>query len=188
MTFFWLSVLFLPLWTVLCQEPPAPVFYPCPFQGPAYPRPTNVANDAAVKAAIQNTTAVITGALQTGLIDNETTAFSLTAFSTTDKNSIPFYTFHQTPPLLSQAPLGVRKVTDQTVYRLGSLSKVFTVYTLLVVDGFKHFQDSITKFVPGLTKANNGHDPITSTNWDDITLQALASHMGGIGVECEQAE
>ena len=175
--------------TVVCQSTASPLFYPCPFLGSSYAKPTNLVDDLTIKAAAKNTTAVLLDALATGLLDNQTTAFSLTAFSTSDKDSTPFYTFHQTPPALAEAPIGVKHVTSDTVYRLGSLSKVMTVYTLLVADGFKHFQDPISTFIPGLLKHSpNLHaseDPITSTDWEDITLQALASHMGGIGVECE---
>lgn len=184
-----LSVFTLYLATVACQNTAPPLFYPCPFLGSTYLKPVNLINDPTIKAAIKNTTAVILDALATGLLDNQTTAFSLTAFSTSDEDSIPFYTFHQTPPILAEAPIGVKNVTSDTVYRLGSLSKVMTVYTLLVADGFKHFQDPISTFIPALLKGNTNQDassdPITSTNWEEITLQALASHMGGIGVECE---
>jgi len=162
----------------------APVFYPCPFLGPTYLKPTNLGADPVMKAAADNVTAVILEALATGLLDNETTAFSLTAFSTSDETSTPFYTFHQTPPILAEAPLGVKNVTGDTVYRIGSVSKVITVYAHLVADGFKHFQDPISDFLPGLL-TNKDSSPIKSTAWEDITLQALASHMGGIGVECK---
>lgn len=177
--------IFLP--AVACQSdapPPAPVFYPCPFIGPTYLKPVNLGKDPIIKAAADNTTAVILGALATGLVDNQTTAFSLTAFSISDEKSTPFYTFHQTPPILAEAPLGVKNVTGDTVYRVGSLSKVITVYAHLVADGFKHFQDPISDFLPSLLK-NKDSSPIKSTAWEDVTLQALASHMGGIGVGCE---
>ncbi|KEF53924.1 uncharacterized protein A1O9_09719 [Exophiala aquamarina CBS 119918] len=159
--------IFLPAVACLSDAlPGASVFYPCPFIGPTYLQPTNLSKDPTIKAAAGNTTAVLLDAIATGLLENQTTAFSLTAFSTSDEKSTPFYTFHQTPPILAEAPLGVKNVTGDTVYRVGSLSKVLTVNAHLVADGFKHFQD-----------------PIKSTVWDDITLQALASHMGGIGVE-----
>lgn len=171
------------------QDTPAPSFYPCVFLGPSYAKPTQLAKSPVIKAAGDNVTAVLAEALSTGILDNQTTAFSLTAFSTSDVNAIPFYTYHQTPPALAQAPLGVKKVTSDTIYRLGSLSKVITVYTLLVADGFKHFQDPISFFLPNLLKQNTQQqakeDPLVVTDWEDITLQALASHMGGIGVECE---
>ena len=184
-----MSALALFLTSAMGQTPPAPVFYPCPFLGPTYQKPLNLATDAMVNAAAENTTSVVLEALATGALDNQTTAFSLTAFSTSDKESIPFYSYHYTPPALALGPIGVKNVTGNTVYRLGSLSKVITTYTLLVADGFKHFQDPIGNFLPALlqgsTDKNASSDSITSTDWEDVTLQALASHMAGIGVECE---
>lgn len=159
------------------------VLYPCPFQGLTYPRPTNIADASAITAAIQNTTTYVEEALGGGLVDNKSTAFSLTGFSTSDPDAVPFYTYHHTAPAIANGSFGVRQVDSETVYRLGSISKVITVYTLLVADGFKHFQSSISQFLPRLS--GHGTEAITTTDWDDITLQSLASHMGGIGTECE---
>lgn len=173
------------LWALLAAGAQAQLnnFYPCPVGSATYPKPTGIANASIIQAAIKNTTSVVEQALSAGLIDNEETAFSLLAFSTSDPDSTPFYTYHRTPPILANTTVGVKEVNSNTVYRLGSISKIITVYTLLVADGFKNFQSTINQFVPRLS--GHGTEEITSTDWDDITLQALASHMGGIGTECE---
>lgn len=159
----------------------------CPLLGPSYTKPTNLAQDAGIKSAAQVLTEFIHTGLEGGLLDNQTTAFSLTAFSTSDPDSKPFFTFHQTPPILEQSPTGVKEVTGNSVYRVGSVSKVLTAYTLLVVDGFKHFHDSVQELIPQLKESAEAHDDndhTTSTAWNEVTLEALASHLSGIGKEC----
>lgn len=183
------SLLSAQLGVVVSQDTSLSIF-PCPFLGPAFPAPSNVASAPAVTAALQNITGEINLGLNTGYVtngealDNVTSAFSITAFSTADLNSLPFWEFHWSPPALSQVPAGVTNVTGDTVYRIGSLSKVFTVFTWLVTDGFKRFQDTITQHLSGLN-SNRTVDPVARAAWDEITISALASHLSGIGVECK---
>lgn len=75
--------------------------------------------------------------------------------------------------------------TDDTVYRVGSISKLLFLYTFLVEVGHDYWHRSITDFVPELVEAARScsaeSDPLTCPDWDDITLGALASHLAGIG-------
>ena len=84
---------------------------------------------------------------------------------------------------------GVRKAGRDAVYRLGSLTKIFTVYTWLALDGDGKFNDPITKYVPELAAAAGRHgerdDPVRYVSWEDVTVGALASQMGGIIRDCE---
>jgi hypothetical protein len=108
-------------------------FQPCPLLGPAYPKPSNIANDRTIADALQNITASIYAALASGDLENQTTAISLTAFSTSDEQDAPFFSFHHTPPSIAAVKLGVKNVTGDAVYWIGCVSKVLTVYTLLVL-------------------------------------------------------
>lgn len=82
---------------------------------------------------------------------------------------------------------GVRKVDANTVYRLGSLTKIFTIYTWLVQDGDVRWNEGITKYVPELAAAVNGEgfDAVANVAWEDVTIGALASQMAGIVRDCE---
>lgn len=179
-----LVFLLLMTWLVGAQgkEATLPTFYPCPFLGAAFSKPDGIGKDDTIKRATENLTATFKAGLTTGLLDNETTAFSITLFSVSDEENNPFYAFHQTPPSLKMMSRGVKQITSDSVYRLGSVSKLYTVYSLLVADGFKNFYAPITDFIPELLNDTNGNS--TSTKWEEITLQALASHLGGIGAEC----
>lgn len=90
-----------------------------------------------------------------------------------------------TPPNVD--PRGVQKVDSDTVFRLASASKVFPVLALLQINGVD-LNDPVTKYVPQLRDLNKearAQTPIWTVDWDDITLGALASHLGGIGGDSE---
>ena len=90
-----------------------------------------------------------------------------------------------TPP--NKDPRGVQIVGSDTVFRLASVSKLFPVLALLKLDGVS-LEDPVTKYLPelrGLGKQAREQSPIWTVSWDDITLGALASHLGGIGSDCE---
>jgi CubicO group peptidase (beta-lactamase class C family) len=84
---------------------------------------------------------------------------------------------------------GTKAVDANTIYRVGSITKLFTVLTFLVEAGDVHFNEPVTSFVPELRQAaqkiDNALSPIDHVAWEDVTLGALASHMAGIGRDCK---
>ncbi|WJG34905.1 beta-lactamase/transpeptidase-like protein [Fusarium oxysporum Fo47] len=88
--------------------------------------------------------------------------------------------FANTPPKVD--PRGVNKVDSDTVFRLASLSKVFPVLALLKLHKVD-FDDAVTKYVPelrALNKQARKQDAVWAVDWDQVTVGALASHIGGI--------
>jgi CubicO group peptidase (beta-lactamase class C family) len=73
-------------------------------------------------------------------------------------------------------------VDADTVYRIGSLTKIFTVFTFLLEAGDVHFNSPVTNYVPELAALakNTSGNAITRIAWEDITIGELASHMAGI--------
>ena len=161
----------------------------CPLLGASFPAPQNLSGSSIVQSAIQNLTAAIqqagsTGNSSHGTFNTNATSFSIQIFDTT--SSEPLFDFHNSAPLLANASNGVQSVGANTVYRIGSLSKLFTVYTFLVEAGDAHWNDPVTDYVPELkTAAEQSTDSINSVQWSDVTLGALASQMAGIPRECE---
>jgi hypothetical protein len=125
-----------------------------------------------------------TGETPHGPLESNATSFSVQIISATaDK---PLFEFHHTAPALASAPLGVHTVDGNTRYRIGSVSKLFTVYLFLIEAGDLHWSEPITKYVPelrGLGESNG--DFFESVAWDEVTLGSLASHMAGIGRDCK---
>ncbi|KAH7127255.1 beta-lactamase/transpeptidase-like protein [Dactylonectria macrodidyma] len=88
--------------------------------------------------------------------------------------------FAYTPPKLDSR--GVDEVDSDSVFRIASLSKVFPVLALLKLHKVD-INDPITKYLPELRKLNKQaqeQNAIWTTDWDSVTIRALASHLSGI--------
>ncbi|TVY68709.1 Beta-lactamase-like protein sdnR [Lachnellula suecica] len=154
----------------------------CPLLGPVYPRPTDLLNSPIMQAAFANMTAQIDAVAAAA--QGQQNSFSLEIFSTNTNTSE--YTYHHTAPNLPTFnSTGVEKVDGNSVYRLGSLTKLFTIYTFLIQSGDIHWNTPITTYVPELkaiAAAQTG-DATVKVSWNDITIGALASHMAGIAAD-----
>ena len=88
-----------------------------------------------------------------------------------------------TAPLLGNYTDGEpTKVTENTAFRIASISKVFTVLAILLQEqeGKLSMKDPVTKYLPGLAKGKirGGVD------WHHISLESLASQLSGVPREC----
>ena len=92
-----------------------------------------------------------------------TNSFSVSATSR-DKT---FFSHHYTAPLKDES--GVHKVKGDTVYRIASVTKLFTVLAVLLEERI-HLNDSIGEYIKEL----NG------TVWKDVTLRLLTSQLAAL--------
>lgn len=159
---------------------------PCPLYGQNYPAPTSLATsnhvEAAAKSALEQILKARNETTVYGPLDTDTTAFSLDFYSLDDDDSL--FSHHYTPDqLLSQRTAGVEEVDSDTVYRVGSVSKLWTVYLFLLAAGDQSWNDPITNFIPELQEIALTQEPDSTSNvdWESITVGALASHLAGIG-------
>ncbi|KAI0113490.1 beta-lactamase/transpeptidase-like protein [Daldinia grandis] len=149
----------------------------CPPLGPVLPAPKNPTVHESVRLAIdsisdtfQNLTA---GLVSTGI------SVAVKSIHETD----PLLELHHTPTILNSN--GTSTIDSQTVYRLGSISKIFAVLSLLKQDHVE-LDDPITQYVPELCELKGETDEvsdITTVRWSEVTLGALASHMSGISTD-----
>lgn len=82
---------------------------------------------------------------------------------------------------------GAEKVDIDTVYRIASVSKVFTVLAVLRPKGKITLADPVTKCVPELRQLMKHEDTIndiTTVDWDEVTIDALAGQLSDIGQNC----
>jgi CubicO group peptidase (beta-lactamase class C family) len=95
--------------------------------------------------------------------------------------------YHTAPSLSSLNSSGVKQVDAHTVYRIGSLTKIFTMYAFLLEAGYQYFSHPITDFVPELAALASWQsgNAITNIAWGDVTIGDLASHLAGIASDCE---
>lgn len=151
----------------------------CPPMGPVLPPATSPRTDPGFDAA------AIT--LKTKL-QELTSRFNYSAVSLgvmSIHEATPMFEFHHSPQNFD--PRGVSEVNSDTVYRLASMTKLFTVLGLLRTEKVS-LEDPITKYLPELRdihKEAAAQDAIHILNWDSITLEALAAHQSGIGADCK---
>lgn len=151
----------------------------CPPLGKVLNAPLHPSSHDAVESAV--------AALKLSL-DNTTSTWNSSGLS------IGLKSIHEDELLLEYAytpenvdPRGVDKVDSDSVFRIASLSKVFPVLAILQLKGVD-FDDPITEYIPELRKLKDQartQSAIWTVDWDDITIGALASHLGGIGADRE---
>lgn len=154
----------------------------CPILGPAYPAVTDPASSPALNVTKAAFDEALAQALSSGQFDNSTTSFSIHVFSTHDHE--PVYEYYHTA-LSANGSLTGNQVGPGTLYRIGSISKLVTVYTILSKLSDSYWNEPVTNYVPELAAA--GHqlgNAVNDVQWSEVTLGALASQMGGIGRDC----
>jgi len=175
-----LVALFLFARSTLSQSTPN-----CPLLGSVFPAASNPENTDVVKAAQKAFPDLISEAFSSGHLDNST-SFSINIFSASNNESL--FAYHYNAPALNgTATTG--EINDDTIYRIGSVSKLLTVYTWLQRLGDLDFNQPITKFIPELKQAESdaGQNDIDNVRWSEVTILGLISHMAAITRDCECA-
>jgi len=161
--------------------------------GPAYPAPSNLAAASAIREAAASISSALKLALNSGHspfgnFTGKATSLSLEAVSAIDDGSSPILDFHYTAAELNTSAGSTSRVAADTVYRIGSVSKLFTVYALLLHGGAQYWDRPVTDFVPELRRAAalpGADDAVERVQWRDVTVGALASQLSGIGRDCK---
>ncbi|KAF4342883.1 beta-lactamase 2 [Fusarium beomiforme] len=144
----------------------------CPPLGPVLPAPVHPSTHSSVKAAV----ASIQEKLEALTAPFNESSVAVAIKSTYEDEYLLEFT--STPSRVD--PRGVDKVDSDTVFRLASISKVFPVLALLKLHKVS-LDDSVTKYVPELRMLNKEarkQDPVWAVDWDEVTIGALASHIG----------
>lgn len=95
-----------------------------------------------------------------------------------------FYQYHHTGPAVANSTFGVNKVDADSIYRIGSISKLLTVYLFLLCESDIRWSDPVSKYLPQLLEdKQNSWNEITP-DWDEITIGDLAGQMGGLARDC----
>lgn len=151
----------------------------CPPLGSVLPAPTSPSTHEAVQSAAASVEEVFRREITPNL---NATGLSVTLKSVHEE--APIFELHHTPPYLNSN--GTSSIDSHSVYRLGSISKIFAVLSVLKLCDV-HFDDPVLKYVPELRQLKGETpevDDTTTVQWDQVTIGALASHMSGIGTDC----
>lgn len=172
------STLLLPIVSVVAQS----TFHAtddCPLLGPAFSSNFDLAKTESFSAAVAAFPEKIATLIAAGAISNSST-FVIDVFSTVTNTSLYTYTYEAEDPKLNQTTVGGR-LNDQTIFRIGSVSKLFTVYSILAHSGgLSVFDEPVTKYIPELA-GNYGKDPASHIIFENVTIGHLASHQAGTG-------
>lgn len=157
----------------------------CGLAGPGFPAPSLLSSSVKLAEAVATFEDLLNDK-QLGLRANDT-AWTVALFSSKENKTL--YQHHYTPPI----DVGVPSVTQHSIFRIASVSKVFSVWSFLIEVGDEHFNDPITKYVPELLELRNStsaekngnvdavvYDDIDHVRWEEVTLGQLASHAAGI--------
>lgn len=163
----------------------------CPILGPSFPKPSGIGSFSAFTGATKALDAAIDAALQSGEAAYgpapfNTSTFSIGVLSAGDDGLS--YQRHFTDPIVANSSVGVNHADANTVYRIGSASKAFTVLTFLSKIGYRRWYDPITLYLPKELFVPNERDNLSTgalPQWSDITVGDLASQISGLLRDCK---
>jgi CubicO group peptidase (beta-lactamase class C family) len=140
-----------------------------------YPTPTDVLTKSTpVPKAIDSLQHTLDSAISNGTLTGANTSFHIAVFSTDDT----LFDFSYISPG-SVDDLSSGDLDKNTLFRIGSIGKLLTVYSLLATTGVEHLNDPVTKWVPELAEAYY-ESQVDTAKWQDISIGALASHLAGV--------
>ena len=155
----------------------------CPVQGPLFPAPKHMKDHPLTLAAIKEMDSYFDKAI---IKSNRTFSFHFEAYSTEEG---PYWMRSWTAPELQAAnTTGVKNVDRNTVHRVGSITKTFTVMTFLSQVGWDVWNHPITKYIPelkALEASAKGKSPVYNVDWDDVTVGSLVTFQSGLMRDCE---
>ncbi|KAL8294707.1 hypothetical protein RB600_000583 [Gaeumannomyces tritici] len=160
---------------------------PCPFWGHMYPKPETMVDQPEVRAIAGTLDALFSQRVDSSAeLGAANFSYTVEVFSTRDER--PLWSRYRTAsrlPVQDVAGVGVRAVGPDTVFRIGSVTKVFTVLAFLAAVGDGVWNDPVTKFIPELAALVAGRGGVQrestwSVDWDDITIGSLAGQTSGL--------
>lgn len=164
------------------------------FSGPSFLAPRDLTSDRSlVRTAWNSLTDVLeaSGLGGTNISNNtnlpnasrlpdsaQNITFSIGLFSLEDPNAVSLQ-FHHTSPEIAASPQGTKNVDGNSIYRIASVTKVFTVLAGLLTLSDAEWERPLDDILAPLSGQGN-QDNALSTSWHTITPRALAAQLGGV--------
>ncbi|KAH7120362.1 beta-lactamase/transpeptidase-like protein [Dactylonectria estremocensis] len=148
-----------------------------PLLGPSFSSNFDPSNSKAVRHAKSVFPGLIDNLFSTGALNKTDLVFAVDVFSAATNKSIYSY-YHGGQGQNETLTAGV--LNDTTISRLGSVSKLFTVYAILAQAGIEVLSHPVTRYLPEL-RGNSTGEYLDKIQWDEITVGALASQQAGTG-------
>lgn len=161
----------------------------CGLLGALYPVPGSYDGCSSVQRAREEWLQLLQTALNSsstplGPVDAANNSISISVFSTTSGELLgEFHHGPADPRLRSHLTSGT--VDGNSLYRIGSLTKLLTVYTALIKIGTAHWLDPVTNFIPEL-QHSAVTDQVKDIDWSSIALGDLVNHLSGLPRDCKR--
>ncbi|KAK2813609.1 hypothetical protein FQN50_000004 [Emmonsiellopsis sp. PD_5] len=170
----------------------------CPLLGPIYPPTTDLSASEPWHAASDSLKASFDSISHPqkkngskkdtppSPLDPNTTSFAVQIFSADEADDKTLFEYYFSSPVLEKGKAGVKKVDENTVFRIGSASKLWTALLLLKEAGDGDFINRpVGEYVPELRRAaenatTRGEDAVDFVRWADVTVGELMSHAAGL--------
>ena len=153
----------------------------CPLLGQQYLPPVDIASQSKFQQAAKGLDATLDGIVKSAPYKG--TTFSIGMFSTSEDDL--FYQYHHTGQAVADSKYGTNKADADSIYRIGSISKLLTVYLFLLNEGDVRWSDPISKHLPELLKYKDDSWNAITPDWDAITIGDIAGQMGGLARDCK---
>ena len=160
--------------------------------GPTFPPPRLLSTNFGFLSACSQLSSTLKISLDQGKspfgdFAPKASSVSISMTSTVEESTIFGFNFKGSS--LDTSTGGTDQVSANSVFRIGSISKHFTVYAFLLNGGLELWERPITEYVPELRRFAQGSGNCSDLNkvrWEEVTLGSLASQMSGIGRDCER--
>ena len=161
------------------------------FLGPTYPAPVDLtSDDSLVYASWKNLSSFLDASLKenegsapAALSGWENVTFSAGLFSTHDPGASNLQ-YHYTSPEIANSSVGTKEVDGSSIYRIASVSKLFTVFAGLLELTDEEWNLPLTDVIPGLADVapaeGTPNGPLYTTQWGSVTPWALATQLSGV--------
>jgi CubicO group peptidase (beta-lactamase class C family) len=155
----------------------------CPVPGPLFPAPKNLRDHPRTKVLAANVVTALKEQIKPGGLN-----YSYVVQGYTTGDGVVMQETYTAPKLRDSNTTGVREVDENTVIRVGSITKLFNVLAFKARIGENYWNDPITKYIPelqALGKNSSGRSPVYYVDWDEITVGSLASFYSGLMRDCK---
>lgn len=148
-----------------------------PLLGPSYIANFDPSTSKSILSAQSSIPSLVEKLFLSDTLNRTDLVFTMDVYSAATNRSIYSYSHVGEG---QNATLTSGELNDETISRLGSVTKLFTVYAIIAKGGIEVLGDPVTKYIPEL-RGNSSSNPLDRVDWDEITVGALAAHQGGSG-------
>ncbi|KAF9770521.1 hypothetical protein IL306_011925 [Fusarium sp. DS 682] len=146
-----------------------------PLIGPSFLSNFDISKTGFLNEAKEKFPSLIEDLFEAKTLNKTDLIFAVDVFSASTNDSLYSY-FHVGDTYKDTLTKG--NLTEDTIFRAGSVTKVFTVYAIIAKAGIEALSYPVSIFLPELL-GNSSSNPLERIDWSEITVGALAAQQAG---------